>query len=182
MAHEHNQHNEHDGEPTPNPESAVEPDTAEAASMTPEKLGDLAIKIATETAYAAAGVADLVARSTRDFIEAQRKQLAERTPEGVDPNFKKFVDGMPDQFKAFLDEMTKTYHDMAERGRGAVSEFQAQASRAARPEPTGAFDYADDVEATDADAVVAADEEVVVEEIIEDSAEGRTDDGSPSGS
>lgn len=154
---------------------------ASEEQLTPERLGDLAVKFATETAYAAAGVADLVARSTKDFIDAQRKQLAERTPEGVDPNFKRFVDGMPDQFKAFMDEVTRAYHDMAERGRGAVADFQAQAQapKPAKPEPTGAFDLQDDVEASDAESVIATDEPevVIVEEILE---EGQ-DDGAGQG-
>ncbi len=94
--------------------------------LTPERVGEMAVKFATETAYAAAGVANLIAEKTREFMEQQRKQLAERTPEGVDPNFKQFVDGMPEQVKTFLDEVTKSYHDMAERGRVAVSDFQQQ--------------------------------------------------------
>lgn len=152
-------------------EEIAAPQSAEGEPLSPERLGDLAIKFATETAFAAAGVADLVARSTKDFIDAQRKQLADRTPEGVDPNFKRFVDQMPDQFKAFMDDVTRTYHDMAERGRGAVSEFQAQVQtpKAEREEPRGAFDLQDDVEATDAESVVADDAEpvIVMEEFVE---------------
>lgn len=145
----------------------------DAEGLTPERLGGMAIKFATETAYAAAGVADLVARSTKDFIDAQRKQLAERTPEGVDPNFKKFVDQMPDQFKAFLDDVTRTYHDMAERGRGAVTEFQSQmqAPKPERVDPDGAFDAREDVDAVDADAVIATEEVedvIVVDEVVEE--------------
>lgn len=170
------QNNEHIDPSAPAAEEIVEEivtaRTPEGEELSPERLGDLAIKFATETAYAAAGVADFVARSTKGFIDAQRKQLAERTPEGVDPNFKRFVDQMPDQFKAFMDDVTRTYHDMAERGRGAVSDFQAQMQppKTPRPPATGAYDLNDDVEADDAESVVADDEPAVVEEVVEESA------------
>ncbi|WP_342372203.1 hypothetical protein PCC79_14175 [Propioniciclava soli] len=123
--------------------------------LTPEKVGEAAVKFASETAFAAAGVADLIAAKAREFFDTQRRQLAEKTPEGIDPNFKQFVDGMPDQFKVFLDEVTRQYHDMAERGRSAVSDFsqQVKESRAARPD--GAFDVNEGVDADDADTVVA---------------------------
>lgn len=143
------------------PESAF----GHGEKMTPEKLGDAAVKFASETAFAAAGVANLIAEKAREFFELQRRQLADKTPEGVDPNFKQFVDTMPHQFKGFLDEVTKQYHDMAERGRHAVNDFSQQVkdARAARPE--GAFDVNEGVDATDAETVVAPEfvEETVVE-------------------
>lgn len=123
--------------------------------LTPEKLGEAAVKFASETAFAAAGVANLIAEKAREFFEAQRRQLAEKTPEGVDPNFKQFVDGMPDQFKVFLDDVTKQYHDMAERGRHAVADFSQQVKDARATRPGGAFDVNEGVDATDADTVVA---------------------------
>lgn len=118
--------------------------------MTPEKFADQAIKFATETAYAAAGLADIVARKAKELYEHQRAQLAEKTPEGVDPNFKQFVDAMPDQLKQFMDEAEKRLHELAERGRSAVEHLQEQT--AARPkgdDAPGAFDTEADAEASD---------------------------------
>lgn len=129
--------------------------------LSPEKLGEAAIKFATETAYAAAGIANVIAEKARELYDAQRKQLAESTPEGVDPNFRQFVDAMPDQFKTLIDDATKAYHEMAERGRHAVTDFQAQlqaarTDRPAKPEAPEAFDLKEGAEATvDAEDAVA---------------------------
>lgn len=131
--------------------------------FTPEKLGDLAIKFATETAYAAAGVANTLSEKAKELYESQRKQIAEKTPEGVDPNFRQFVDTMPDQFKVFMDDVVKAYHDMAEKGRLTVADLQAQAQNArttkpAKDEGVSAFDLKDDAGASaDAENVVAPD-------------------------
>lgn len=114
--------------------------------MTPERLGEMIIKIATETAYAAAGIADSVAAKAKELYEQQRRQLADVTPDGVDPNFKKFVDQMPDQVKNLVDEATKAYHDLADRGRHVVENLAGQAAQAAKSEKAeksdhpGAFD------------------------------------------
>ncbi len=102
--------------------------------MTPERLGEMIIKIATETAYAAAGIADSVAAKAKVLYEQQRKTLDDVTPDGVDPNFKKFVDQMPDQFKNLVDEATKAYHDLADRGRHVVENLAGQAAQAAKGE------------------------------------------------
>lgn len=158
--------------PRPDEDAVVASETdahlAAGEKFTPEKLGEAALKFASETAYAAAGVADMIAAKARELYETQRAQLAEKTPEGVDPNFRQMVDQMPEQFKGFLDEATKAYHEMAERGRTVVADLQNQVSAArdaardakdAKEEPVGAFDLNDDAGA-DADAAdaVAPDE------------------------
>ena len=149
-------------------ETPVEADPATLAAgekFTPEQLGDAVIKFATETAYAAAGFANVLAERAKEFYEVQRKEIAAKTPEGVDPNFRQFVDAMPDQFKGFIDEATKAFHDMAERGRTTVADFQTQvqaardAAKEARANPTEPFDLKDDAAATAeaADAVAPED-------------------------
>lgn len=125
--------------------------------MTPERFGEAALKFATETAYAAAGIANVVAEKARELIEQQRQTLADKTPEGVDPNFKKFVDTMPDQFKSILDEATKQFHDLAERGRATVADIQAQAKQKAE-----AFDLKEGAEAAE-DVVAETAEDVKAE-------------------
>ena len=152
-----------------------EPALAQGEKFTPEKLGDAAIKFATETVYAAAGLANVVAEKAKEFYDSQRKQIAENTPEGVDPNFRQFVDSMPDQFKTFMDDATKAFHDLSERGRTTMGDFQEQVQsawkqwedqqreqRAAADEKTGAFDLRDAAEATsDAASAVAPEEPVI---------------------
>lgn len=167
MSDQYNEQTEPQAQPTEPTESVEQSDDkAEHAHLaagekyTPEQLGDAVIKFAAETAYAAAGVANVLAEKAREFYEAQRKQIAEQTPEGVDPNFRQFVDAMPDQFKGFMDEATKAFHDMAERGRHTVTDFQSQvtaardAARDSRANSPEAFDLNDDA-AADADAADA---------------------------
>ena len=130
--------------------------------FTPEQLGDAVIKFATETAYAAAGLANVLAEKAKEFYESQRKQIAEQTTEGVDPNFRQFVDAMPDQFKGFMDEATKAFHDMADfQGQVAAARDAAKDARKDSPE---AFDLKDDAaaDAEAADAVAPEDAQDVV--------------------
>ena len=142
--------------------SATDPTLTQGEKFTPEKLGDAAIKFATETVYAAAGLANVIAEKAKELYDAQRKQIADNTPEGVDPNFRKFVDSMPDQFKTFMDDATKAFHDLSDRGRTTMADFQDQVQTAwkqweeQQDEKTGAFDLKDAAEATDdAEAAVA---------------------------
>lgn len=142
---------------------------AAGEKFAPEQFGEAVLKFATETAYAAAGVANVLAEKAKEFYEAQRKQIAEKTPEGVDPNFRQFVDSMPEQFKSFMDEANKAFHDMAERGRSSVADFQGQvqaardAARDARANSAEAFDLDDDASATAEAADAVAPEESVGE-------------------
>lgn len=108
--------------------------------MTPEKFGEVAIKFATDTAYAAAGLADIVAQKARELYEQQKAQLAEKTPEGVDPNFKQFVDTMPDQLKGLMDEAEKKLHELSERGRSVVEQLQQAAAKSRGDDAPGAYD------------------------------------------
>lgn len=173
-----------------------DPTLTQGEKFSPEKLGDAAIKFATETVYAAAGLANVLAEKAKEFYDAQRKQIAENTPEGVDPNFRQFVDSMPDQFKTFMDDANKAFHDLSERGRTTMSDFQDQVQtawkqweeqqreqREQHDEKTGAFDLKDAAEATqDAETAVAPEDitDVGVTEVIVDGDSGlHTDGGTP---
>lgn len=150
-------------EPHPDAKSSEKkhgPTLTQGEKFTPEKLGDAAIKFATETVYAAAGLANVLAEKAKELYEAQRKQIAANAPEGVDPNFRKFVDSMPDQFKTLMDDASKAFHDLSERGRTTMSDLQDQVQAAWKQreseERTGAFDLKDAAEATqDAASAVA---------------------------
>ena len=163
---------------------AEEAHLAAGEKFTPEQLGDAVIKFATETAYAAAGIANVLAEKAKEFYDSQRKEIAAKTPEGVDPNFRQFVDAMPDQFKGFFDEATKAFHDMAERGRTTVADFQHQvqvardAAKDAKGQSTEAFDLKDDAAATAeaADAVAPEDAQDVVDAPVTDAYPGESKD------
>jgi hypothetical protein len=92
---------------------------------------------------------------TKELFEAQKSHLAEKTPEGVDPNFKTFVEQMPEQFKSLLDDAQKQIQELAERGRAAVKDMQAAASKP----KAEAFDLKDDSDAPD-DETVETEEEI----------------------
>ena len=108
------------------PTEAVEnrPNTDER--LTPEKVGDAAIKFATETAYAAAGFAGLVGEKAKAFLDEQKKQYAEAHPDEDAPSAKAFLDQLSEQFTRFADDLTRGYKDMAERGRDVVRNTQAK--------------------------------------------------------
>ena len=154
----------------------------QAVSLKPSAIahGNLAITINSTPVISqpgpfSQGGQTVVAEKAKEFYDAQRKQIAENTPEGVDPNFRQFVDSMPDQFKTFMDDATKAFHDLSERGRSTMSDFQDQVQsawkqwedqqreqRAAADEKTGAFDLRDAAEATsDAASAVAPEEPVI---------------------
>ncbi len=144
--------------------------------MTPKELGDLAIKFASDTAYAAAGFADVVAEKAREFVEKQRATIAEATPEaGTDPA-KAFLDQLSQQVNKLVEDMGHTYKDLADRGRDAVSKLQQQAGVKVEPKDVpGPFDIdeAADVASDVVDDVVDAADDVV--EAVVDEVKDATD-------
>ena len=88
--------------------------------LTPEKLGDAAIKFATETAYAAAGFAGLVGDKAKTFFDEQKKQYVDAHPEADGTKANSFLDQLSEQLNRFADDLTRGYRDMAERGRDVV--------------------------------------------------------------
>ncbi len=101
--------------PTEDVESASEDDR-----LTPEKLGEAARKVATETAYAAAGFAGLVGEKAKAFYDEQRKQYTEAHPDEDAPKAKAFLDQLSEQLNRFADDLSRGYKEMAERGRDVV--------------------------------------------------------------
>ncbi len=115
--------------PTEDLESAPDADRLSA-----EKLAETARKVATETAYAAAGFAGLVGEKAKAFYEEQRKQYADAHPEEDAPKAKAFLDQLSEQLNKFAEDLTRSYKDMAERGRDVV---QGTASKAKREQADG---------------------------------------------
>lgn len=122
--------------------------------MTPKELGDAAVKFATDTAYAAAGFANLVAEKAREFTEKQRVTFADtgEHPEGADRT-RELLDQVTAQVNRFVEEIGHTYKELSDRGREAVARMQAQAqARAEAPrgdDAPGPFDIVDDADAVE---------------------------------
>lgn len=74
-----------------------------------EKLADQAMKFASETAYAAAGFANVVADKAKAFYETQKAQYAETHPDTTSPGAKQFLDQLSDQLTKFIDDVQKGY-------------------------------------------------------------------------
>lgn len=122
--------------------------------LTPKEVGDLAVKFASDTAYAAAGVANLIAEKARELSEKQKATLAQATAPGESGDrTKELIDQITAQVNKFVEEVGHTYKELADRGRDAVAKMQAQAAaRAETPkgdDAPGAFDIVDDAEAAE---------------------------------
>ena len=98
--------------------------------LTPERLGEAAIKFATETAYAAAGFAGLVGDKAKAFYDEQKKQYEEAHPEEDGAKTNSFLDQLSEQLNRFADDLTRGYRDMAERGREVVKGSTAKRGQA----------------------------------------------------
>jgi len=84
---------------------------------TPEQLGQQALKLIADTAYAAAGAATTLVEKAREYYDQQRKEAAAANDESS-TQFKTFVQ-VPDQVKKMLDDLAKGYQDLADKGRHA---------------------------------------------------------------
>lgn len=105
-----------------------------------EKLGEQAMKFASETAYAAAGFANVVADKAKAFFETQRAQYAETHPGNTSPGAKQFLDQLSEQVNKLVEDASRGYKEMAERGRTLVNK-----SPMAQPKDgKGPFDVDDD--------------------------------------
>ncbi|MGO1385280.1 MAG: hypothetical protein ACTHWA_04055 [Arachnia sp.] len=159
---EHNDHTSNINESTINevPEDKQASDDAAAAAqergedvenvhrddrLTPEKIGEAARKVATETAYAAAGFAGMVGDKARAFYDEQKKQYTDAHPDEDGPSAKAFLDQLSEQLNRFADDLSRGYRDMAERGRDVV-----QGNTAAKRGQTGGTT---EQEGSDANAV-----------------------------
>ena len=109
----------------PEHEQVVEADHAEQLSA--ENLGDNIVKAATEAAYAAVGFAGFVGEKARSFYEEQQRQYVASHPDtDSSEGAKAFLAQMREQVNKFVDELTKGYRDMAERGRGEARHADAE--------------------------------------------------------
>lgn len=104
-------------EPTHEVEGAARADDR----ITPEKVGDAAVKLATEAAYAAAGFAGLVGEKAKAFYDEQRTQYAKAHPDEDPDSAKAFLGQLSEQLSRLADDLTRGYRDLAQKGRVVVS-------------------------------------------------------------
>lgn len=134
------EHNINESTINENPEDKQASDAAAAAAhaptedmardegMTPEKIGEAARKVATETAYAAAGIAGFVGEKARSFYDEQKKQYTTAHPDEDGPSAKAFLDQLSEQLNRFADELSRGFKDLAEKGRD-VTQRGSQSKR-----------------------------------------------------
>lgn len=110
-------------------DDTVREDVDRQERPTPDQLGENFKKIANEAAYAAVGFAGLVGDKAKEFYEEQRRQYAQTHPDADrDPGAKDFLAQLREKIDHFVEELTKGYKDMAERGRSKAerpADYQA---------------------------------------------------------
>ena len=116
-----------------------------------DQLNEL-FKFASDTAFAAVGFAGLVGEKAKAFYEDQKRQYAETHPDADrDPGAKDFLAQLREKVESLVEDLTKGYKDMAERGRASAAKAdQPWAKRADAPKPdTSSVDGTEFAEATD---------------------------------
>lgn len=124
--------------------------------LTPEKIGEAARKVATETAYAAAGVAGFVSEKARSFYDEQKKQYKNAHPDEDGQSAKAFLDQLSEQLNRFADDLSRGFKDLADKGREV-------AQRGTQTKPGG-----DDGSVNDGDTATAKDAPTFSSDLSED--------------
>lgn len=100
--------------------------------ITPNKVGQVATKVATEAAYVVTGLADIVAGTVQDVVKQSKQGYTERRAAGDRP-VTDYARQVPQQLKGFVDEVKDAYIGLSARGRTVFSEgFSSTAHRPAR--------------------------------------------------
>ena len=117
----------------PEHEQVVEAEHAEQSEKAGnENLGENIVKAATEAAYAAVGFVGFVGEKAKSFYEEQQRQYVATHPDTeATEGSKAFLAQMREQMNKLVEELTKGYKDMVERGRD--SRHDAPASPVEEP-------------------------------------------------
>ena len=109
--------------------------------ITPEKVGRVASKVATEAAYVLTGMADVVAGTVRDVVNQSRAGYSERKASGGSP-VKDYAKQVPGQVKGMVGEVKEAYESLSARGRVVFKEGLAKtAHRDITPPVEQSTDY-----------------------------------------
>ena len=108
---------------------------------TPEKVGRIAAKVASEAAYVITGMADVVAGTVRDVVNQSRAGYSERKASGGSP-VKDYAKQVPGQVKGMVGEVKEAYESLSARGRVVFKEGLAKtAHRDITPPVEQSTDY-----------------------------------------
>lgn len=112
----------------PQHEQVAEPEQGEQADRAgAENLGENIVKAATEAAFAAVGFVGFVGDKAKTFYEEQQRQYVAAHPDSESTEgAKAFLAQMREQVNKFVDELTKGYRDMVERGRDSRHDAPAE--------------------------------------------------------
>jgi hypothetical protein len=125
--------------------------STQKARITPDRVGRLALKYATEAGYVLAGLADVVAGTVQDVVNARRETAAQRRTDASSP-MRDYAKAVPGQVKGLVGEATEAYRDLAARGRVVLAEgFASTAHRDVAPAQPSWPRRADDERPADAD-------------------------------
>lgn len=105
--------------------------------ISPDKVGRIAAKVATEAAYVITGLADIVAGTVQDVVKQGRQSYRDRRAAGDRP-VGDYARQVPQQVRGFVDELKDAYAGLSARGRTVFSDgFSSTAHRPApaQPEP-----------------------------------------------
>lgn len=104
-------------------------------TVTPDRVATMAVKAVKETAYALAGLADVVVGTVQDVLATHRACGPDCQGTPAERAVRDFVNAIPGQVKGFADEAVEAYRDLAARGRAVRKDgFSSTAHRpAARP-------------------------------------------------
>lgn len=97
-------------------------DQLSGPQRTETNLTDDLRKIAADAAYAATGFATFLGDKAKDFYDDQRRQYAATHPDAEkDPGAKEFLAQLNERLNAFVEDLTRSFRDMSERGRRSLN-------------------------------------------------------------
>lgn len=102
--------------------------------ITPEKVGRIAAKVATEAAYVVTGLADVVAGTVQDVVKQGRHTYTERKAAGASP-VSDYAKQVPGQLKGLVGELKEAYQDLSARGRTVFTDGFSRTAHRESPSP-----------------------------------------------
>lgn len=112
-----------DQETAPTNEVVESPEKTKA-NANGESLGEATAKFAADAAYAVAGFAGLVGEKAKAFYDEQRAEYAKTHPDVDSPGAREFLAQLSAHLDRFVDDVSRGFRDLSERGRDVVGRKQ----------------------------------------------------------
>lgn len=106
--------------------------------ITPERVGRIAAKVATQAAFVVTGLADVLAGTVQDVVRQGKHSYTERRAAGASP-VGDYARQVPGQVKGLAGEVKDAYTALAARGRTVFT--QGFSRTAHRPGPEQPEEY-----------------------------------------